>query len=144
MPKESFTKAERAAIENAIGRAEQKTNGEIQVHIENHCKKDVLDRAAEVFATLKMHKTSERNGVLFYLALQDHKFAILGDSGINKVVPDNFWEEAKTLTLKWCKAGDIAKGLQEGILLAGKQLSAHFPKSDDNTNELSNDISFGK
>ena len=68
---------DKAEIVKAIKSAEKKTSGEIQVHVDKHCKEDVLDRAAHVFKTLKMHETKERNGVLFYLAIKDHKFAIL-------------------------------------------------------------------
>ena len=82
MAEKLFSKADRDIIIGAIRNAEKKTSGEIQVHIENHCKGDVLDRAAEVFEKLKMHKTAQRNAVLFYLAVLDHKFAILGDAGI--------------------------------------------------------------
>ena len=82
-PAKYFTPAEKEAIVDAIREAEKNTSGEIRVHIENHAKKATLDRAAQVFADLKMHKTALRNGVLVYVALEDHKLAILGDAGIN-------------------------------------------------------------
>ena len=91
-----------------------------------------------------MHKTKERNGVLFYLAVGNRKFAILGDAGINKVVPENFWDEIKNKMLEYFKEGDFAIGLAEGISMAGHQLSEHFPYQKDDVNELSDEISFGK
>jgi uncharacterized membrane protein len=60
------------------------------LHVEKNCKAEVLDRAAYVFEKLKMHQTQLRNGVLFYLAIEDRKFAILGDAGINARVPSDF------------------------------------------------------
>ena len=95
MARDQFTAEQRQTIIDAIKAAELNTSGEIKVHIENRCKSEVLDRAAELFALLNMHKTELRNGVLFYLAMKDHKFAILGDAGINAKVPDNFWENIK-------------------------------------------------
>lgn len=144
MAKDSLTDQEREAVIAAIVEAEQATSGEIRVHLENHCKGDYLDRAAEVFELLKMHKTDLRNGVLFYLALKDHKFAILGDKGINEKVPDHFWEDIRDHMQRLFKEGKLAQGLAEGILMAGQQLKAHFPYLENDRNELSDDISFGK
>ena len=144
MAKESLTDQERETVVAAIQEAEKATSGEIRVHLENHCKGDHLDRAAEVFALLKMHKTDLRNGVLFYLALKDHKFAILGDKGINQKVPEHFWEDIRDHMQGLFREGKLAQGLAEGILMAGEQLKAHFPYQQNDRNELSDDISFGR
>jgi uncharacterized membrane protein len=144
MPKDFFSEEQKQQIISAIKEAESHTSGEIQVHLENHCAEDVLDRAAEIFAVLDMHKTERRNGVLFYLAIEDHKFAILGDKGINAVVPKNFWENIKDTMRERFKLNELAEGLCMGILMAGKELKAHFPKGDNNPNELPDEISFGK
>jgi uncharacterized membrane protein len=145
MAKQFFSNDQQKSILNAIQDAEKNTSGEVQVHIENRCKKPTMDRAVEVFAMLKMQNTQLRNGVLFYLAIEDHKFAILGDAGINSVVPHNFWESIKENMQKRFKEGNFTEGLTEGIQEAGRQLKQHFPfdKKGDK-NELSDDISFGK
>ena len=134
---------EQADVLAAISDAESQTSGEIRLHLESCCKGDVLDRAAMVFETLAMHKTALRNGVLFYLATEDRKFAILGDGGINAVVPEGFWNEVKDTVIAGLAAGNPSEGLASGIRLAGQQLSAHFPLEANDINELSNDISFG-
>jgi uncharacterized membrane protein len=144
MPEKLFSEADKERIVGTIQLAERKTSGEIQVHIENHCGDNVLDRAAEVFETLKMHKTRERNAVLFYLAVEDHQFAILGDSGINQVVPENFWEKIKEQMLLDFKQSRFTEGLCKGIEICGMQLKSHFPYDDKgDTNELPDEISFG-
>ena len=139
-----FSEANKLQIASAIRVAETNTSGEIRVHIEKNCKEDVLDRAAYWFEKLEMHKTKLRNGVLFYLAVEDHKFAILGDAGINQKVPANFWEETKELVISKFKEGSYADGLAAGIIRAGEQLKQHFSFKSDDVNELSNEISFGK
>ena len=93
--KNFFSQEQKERIRLAIMDAELNTSGEIRVHIEEVCEKDVMDRAAYVFGKLAMHKTKERNGVLFYLAFKNRKFAIVGDAGINAVVEPEFWNEAK-------------------------------------------------
>lgn len=139
-----FTAENKLQIANAIRVAELNTSGEIRIHIEKYCKGDALDQAAYVFGKLEMHKTQLRNGVLFYLAIEDHKFAILGDAGINQKVPGDFWERTKETVLSKFKEGNITEGLTSGILMAGEQLKEHFPYVKGDKNELSNDISFGK
>ena len=138
-----FSEKNKLQISNAIRVAETSTSGEIRVHIEKYCKNNVLDRAAYIFKKLEMQKTKLRNGVLFYLAVEDKKFAILGDAGINQKVPENFWENIKEIALEMFKEGRYAEGLSNGIIEAGKQLKEHFPHQDDDVNELSDEISFG-
>ena len=138
-----FSDSDRKAIRAAIADAENTTSGEIRLHVESRCKADVLDRAAGVFEVLGMHKTALRNGVLFYLATEDRQFAILGDGGINAVVPNDFWDGVRDTVIQGLAAGKAVEGLAAGIRLAGDQLAAHFPVAADDVNELSDDISFG-
>ncbi len=134
---------DRKTVKAAIEEAELNTSGEIRVHIEPRCKEDVLDRAAFIFEKLGMHKTKLRNGVLFYVSVKDHQFAILGDAGINKVVPDDFWDEIKETVINHFKEGRYKEGFVKGILMAGEQLKHHFPYQTDDKNELSDEISIG-
>lgn len=137
-----FSKEQQAQILASVREAEKATSGEIRVHIETSLKIDLLDRAAWLFNKLGMHKTAERNGVLFYLAVEDRKFAILGDSGINSKVPEGFWNDISALLAKNFSEGKFAEGLSEGIIMAGNQLKKYFPCCEDDVNELSDEISF--
>ncbi len=139
-----FSKEEKDAIHKAILNAELDTSGEIRVHIESVCKGDVLDRAAYLFKKLGMHKTELHNGVLIYLAVESHKFAIIGDHGINATVPENFWDDIKAKMEEHFSKGDFVTGLTTGITLTGKQLKKHFPHQLNDINELPDEISFGK
>ncbi len=96
-----------------------------------------------MFEELDMHKTELRNGVLIYLAMEDKQLAILGDVGINLKVPKGFWDDTRDVMISHFKNGEFAKGLSQGILNAGQQLKEHFPYQKDDTNELSDEISFG-
>jgi uncharacterized membrane protein len=139
-----FSKEQQAQILAAVIEAELKTSGEIRIHIETSLKGDVLDRAAWLFKKLGMDKTEERNGVLFYLAVGDRKFAIIGDTGINAKVPVGFWDDISELLKKNFKEGKFTEGLSEGILLTGKHLKTHFPHRKGDVNELPDEISFDK
>lgn len=138
-----LTKEQQTSIVKAISDAENNSSGEIRIHLESTCKNDVLDRATFIFKKLKMHKTALRNGVLIYLSVQDRKFAILGDVGINIKVPEGFWDQIKDLMISHFAKGEITTGLSEGILMIGEKLKTFFPVADNDLNELSNEISFG-
>ena len=137
-----FSDDEQQRIADAVEAAERFTSGEIRVCIEKTCSEPVLDRAANYFKKLEMDQTSLRNGVLIYVAVTDHKFAIIGDAGINKVVPHDFWDETKEAMLAHFKEGNLVQGIITGINMAGKELQTFFPYLDDDKNELPDHISF--
>lgn len=137
-----FSKLEIKRIVAAIQEAEKDTSGEIRVHIDNFCKGDAIERATEVFFKLKMNETVQRNGVLIYLAVKDHKFAIIGDEGINNVVENDFWEDIKNDMTQSFRNNLFTDGIIYGVLRCGKKLKAYFPHQEDDIDELSNEISF--
>lgn len=143
-PSKIFTEEEKKQIIEAISTAELNTSGEIRLHIESKCEESELDRATYWFSKLKMHKTAQRNGVLFYLAFDDRKLAILGDLGINAKVEEGFWNATHDLIISFFKDDKFAMGLSTGIIQAGLQLKKHFPYQSDDVNELANEISYGK
>ena len=138
-----LTTAEEQEVVAAIGVAEKNTSGEIRVHIEKETSVAAIDRAMEVFRTLTMENTQERNGVIIYVAVKSKQFAIYGDKGINEKVAATFWDSTKDAMANQFRNGNFKQGLIDGILKAGEQLKSHFPYQDDDTNELSNEISKG-
>ncbi len=138
---EFFSKEEEARILQAVKEAENRTSGEIRVHLENHTDEPNLEHAKKVFHKVGMDKTALRNGVLFYLAVQDHQFSIVGDKGINEAVPGNFWDEIRDTMQGHFRQGHFTEGLVEGITMAGHALKKYFPVQDDDINELPDEIS---
>jgi len=139
-----FTQEEADLLLESIRKAEKLTSGEIRLHVEDTCNKTVLKRAEEVFVKNKMHKTAERNGILFYLAVKTKDFAVAGDTGIHQKVTQSFWDEINKLVLQNFKEEKFTQGLCQGIELCGEQLQKYFPRSANDKNELSDEISFSK
>lgn len=139
--KEFLSAEQEQLVVDAIREAEKNTSGEVRVHFEKNSQKDPIKRAQEVFFLLEMDKTQDKNGVLFYVAVDDHRFAIIGDEGINNVVPDDFWESIKDEVINEFVKGDHGKGLVMGILHAGEKLKEYFPYQENDSNELSDEIS---
>lgn len=137
----SLATAQEKELLDAIALAESKTSGEVRVHLENTLSSDVLARAVEVFNQLGMNKTAERNGVLFYIAIKDKKFAVIGDKGIDEKVPAKFWDNVRDAVQEHFKNDDFVGGLALGVTMAGDELAKYFPHRDDDTNELEDHIS---
>ncbi len=137
-----LSETEKGKIQNAILEEEKKTTGEIRVHIQRICIEDPVKHAGKIFQRLEMHKTEERNGVLFYVAINSQAFALVGDIGIHQKVGQDFWNLVRDEVIAYFKKGEFTEGLVAGIHKCGIELNKYFPADDKvNPNELSNEIS---
>ena len=140
--REFFTKEEEEKIEKAVAEAEKRTSGEIRVRIERKAGRNHEKTILKAFQEAGMENTKLRNGVMFFLALDERVFIIYGDKGINEAVPKGFWEEIRDIVIVGFKKGDYAESLSTGIKMAGDKLAEYFPCEKDDVNELSNKISY--
>lgn len=117
MPKATqfLSESDEQEVIKAIQEAEKNTSGEIRIHIEGKLNKDAYERALEVFNSLEMYNTEQRNGVLIYVATEDQKFVICGDEGINKVVADDFWDCTRDAIAEQFKNKKFKDGIISGI-----------------------------
>lgn len=143
--KELFTEDEKARIVQAIRQAERLTSGEVRLFVESRCTYvDPMDRAREAFLSLGMEKTKLRNGVLLYIAMRDHQFAILGDQGIHEKVGNDFWQQEALLLKNHFSGNRIVEGIEVCVKEIGESLYHYFPYESGDQNELPDDIVFGK
>lgn len=131
------------AVVAAIALAEKETSGEIRIHMENYCRGNALERAVTLFGRLGMHNTIAHNGVIIYIAIKDRKVAIYGDKGIHEQVRDDFWQAEIQTILTHFKDKNYKDGLIKVVEDVGEKLQQFFPYHADDSNELSNEISFG-
>ena len=139
-----LSKDDQNRISQAIAEAENCTSGEICVHVTPKCSGEVMKVAQKAFNKLGLYKTERRNGVLIYVAYKSKKFAILGDEGINNVVPDDYWETEKDTLYRFLAEGKPGDGLCEVVRQIGDALSTFFPPVDNDVNELSNEVSYSE
>lgn len=144
--KEYFTQAEKNAIVAAIQKAEQRTSGEIRIYVESNCELvNPVHRAKEIFYQLQMDQTASRNGVLLYLAMEDHQLAVFGDEGIHQKVGHAFWLKEVEMMLSEFKQKHFIEGICHIIEDIGEALVTHFPfDGTTDKNELPDEIVFGK
>ncbi len=143
--KEFFSYQEQQSILEAIRGAEHKTSGEIRVYVESRCRfVDPLDRAGEVFWGLKMDMTKDRNGVLVYVAMRDHQFAVFADQGIHEKVGQQFWEREVAVMKEHFLKAHPADAIISVVKDVGAALQTNFPfDRTTDKNELPDDIVFG-
>lgn len=138
-----LTRADKARIAQAIGRAEALTTGEIHVHVISlPPPRDILEQARRLFPKLGLHKTTHRNGVLILVSPSDKRFAIWGDEGIHAKAGQPLWEKAQALLSKGL-AQNPAAALVAAVEAVGEALAAHFPAQGSRLNELPDDVSEG-
>lgn len=140
--KKLISSSDEKRLLKAIQLAELQTSGEIRVHIEKTCKGDALEECRKKFEHLKMHETKDRNGILFYLAIQSKSFAVWGDEGIHQKVNDEFWKSITDCAISYFKKNELLLGIEKAVEMCGEKLKAHFPLQSDDKNELSNNISY--
>jgi uncharacterized membrane protein len=141
-----FSAEEKEKILSAIQKAEQTTSGEVRVYVEKRCRfVDAIDRAAEVFYSLKMDQTVYKNATLVYVAFKDRQMAVFGDEGIYVKTGKDFWNEAVKKMLRNFNKENYAQGIVEVVEQIGEALAFHFPyDASTDKNELPDDIVFGK
>ena len=144
VPKLFFSKDELHRIGEAIAAVEEKTSAEIRIRIEKKCEGETLQRAGILMNELGMTKTKGRTGVLVYMSLEDHRFAIFGDEGIHKVIKDEGWAVLSNQLADYFRKGQFCEGLIEIIYKIGEILAKPFPPAAENVNELTNEPSFGE
>jgi putative membrane protein len=93
-------------------------------------------RAIKHFKVGAERRTHGRTGVLLYLSMREHRAEIVADQPIAEKVPAEVWGEAMEDMLAEIKEGRIAEGLAAGVRDVGKVLSEHFPRAEDDQNEL--------
>lgn len=139
-----LSKEEEKKIIEAIRSAEGQTSGEIRVHIQKTLALPVYEEAAKVFLKLGMHKTNLKNGVLLLIVPTKRQFAILGGSGINQLVPENFWADCKDSIHNHFSNGQYCEGICDTLNKIGEKLAHFFPISKDDINELSDEITYSE
>jgi uncharacterized membrane protein len=145
-PIQFFSEQENELIVSAIRSAELRTSGEVRVYVESHCSfVDALDRALEIFHSLKMQQTADRNAVLVYVALKDRQLAVFGDEGIHQKVGTEFWNREVQKMLQHFNKNNYAEGIAEVVREIGDVLVHYFPyDKETDKNELPDDIVFGR
>ncbi len=127
-------------IVDAIIEAERFTSGEIRVHLIKKPVGDILEHAKKIFIKLGMQRTRDRNAALIVVALESREFAIVGDSGIDRIAGGDFWAEARDRMLRCFSDGQVKEGILSGVAAVGDKLKKHFLLKGGGKNELDNEV----
>ena len=96
----------------------------------------VRNRAVTCFKVGAERRTHGRTGILIYLSMREHRAEIVADEAIAGKVPAEVWGEAMAAMLAELKAGRVADGMIAAVERVGTVLAEHFPRAEDDVNEL--------
>ncbi len=96
----------------------------------------VRARAVSCFKVGAERRTQGRTGVLIYLSLAERRAEIVADEAIASKVAPEVWGDALEALLLQIKAGRMAEGLAIAAQKVGAVLAEHFPRAEDDVNEL--------
>ena len=96
----------------------------------------VRKRAISLFRVSTDHRTVGRTGILLYLSMREHRAEIVADEAIAAKVEPAIWGDAMIAMIDLVRAGTPGEGMAEAVRQMGVVLSEHFPKTDQNPNEL--------
>jgi putative membrane protein len=101
---------------------------------------EVRQRAIEAFVAHNLHATRYRTGVLLFVSLLERRIEVIGDVGINAKAPEGFWKGLVDALALRVRAGELAEGLVEAVGRCGELLELHFPRRQDDQNELDDHV----
>ena len=137
-----ITPEEQNRLLDKIARIEKRSSGEVRIHVTDRRSNDPLQEARRTFTSLGMSATRRRNGVLVFLSLPSRKFAIVGDEGIDRVTPAEYWDGLRDTLAARFAAGEYCEGLLEILDRVEAVLAEHFPYQKGDVDELPDDISY--
>lgn len=145
MSKSILNNVELKTISDTISEIEKNTSGEICVVIKKRksifdFRKSVHEIAVNEFYKNKLDQTIDRSAVMLFILVKDHKFEILPDIGIQSKVAPFYWNViTETLSTKFSK-NDFCTGICDFIKEIGIVLIKEFPRKQNDTNEISNEV----
>ena len=105
---------------------------------EKHIEEEVQEGAITSFFSEQLYKTEKENGVLLYISVFERRVWILGDAGINAVIPPDFWNTIVIELTNDIKSGNRGQGICKAVEKIGEALTSHFPAEKDDIDELHN------
>lgn len=94
------------------------------------------EQAIKHFKVGAERRTTGATGVLIYLSMREHRAEIVADDSIAEKVDAEVWGEAMGDMINHIKRGRIAEGMAVGVRDVGFILSQHFPRGENDENEL--------
>jgi putative membrane protein len=96
----------------------------------------VRTRALALFRVGAEARTTGRTGILIYVSLSEHIAEIIADEAIHSKVAPGVWGDAMADLIAEVREGRLADGMIAAVRDVGVILAEHFPRADDDTNEL--------
>src|SRR5262249_18188658 len=144
-----LTEADFDAVTRAIKAAEARTSAEIRVHLERRGPRRPLGGGPPPAMTRppppvhrpRSPQKPEPPRRPTDEAVEDRRFAVVGDEGIHGRVGDPHWQRVRDLMADKLRANAPREAIEHGVAELGRALAEHYPRRRGDTNELSDEVS---
>jgi putative membrane protein len=106
----------------------------------NRIAEAVDDQCLAEFTRNNLHYTREHTGILIFVSLLEHQVEVLADRGIAEKVEPGTWDEIVRILTAGLKSGKACDAFCKAIERCGEILATHFPRQDDDRDELPNKL----
>jgi len=135
-----LTDEEEALLVEEIRKEEARTSAEIRVCVTDKLIFRPQRFAWRLFDDIGMRNTRERNAVLIVMMPRVKKIVVIGDKAIHDLVGDAYWQNAVSAMVREMHASGPLNAIREGLRRLGDTLSSHWPRREDDINELPDEI----
>ncbi|MFH0729099.1 MAG: hypothetical protein V2B19_22510 [Pseudomonadota bacterium] len=101
---------------------------------------EVREAAVIRFFGEGLYRTRDETGVLLYISVLEQKVWVLADRGINARVAQSGWDDIVARVVSGIKGKKQGDAICDAVMEIGNILMAHFPKKNDDINELTDMI----
>jgi putative membrane protein len=105
--------------------------------------REVEDAAHSAFIRRKVHETREHTGILIYISLLERKVRVIADSGISAKVEEREWKAIVDMIVAGIREERQGAAICGAVDRCGEILHRHFPKLQDDRNELGDTMIIG-
>ena len=141
-PKEFLTPKESDQVLAAVADAEKASSAEVKLIIARYAWMGIKKKAAILFRKHGLHRTEQHNCVLVLVVTTEREFLVYGDEGIHQKAGQDFWDEVRNSMGAAFAQDRMGEGLACGIRLIGEKLAEHFPRQDNDRDEIADEVGY--
>jgi uncharacterized membrane protein len=125
--KHFLNRLEHERVHRAVQSAEKDTSVRIVVYISHRRVTDPMKAGHQAFKKLKLETEQEKAGLLFFIAPQSRKFAVLGGTALHEKLGQAWWDRLVQVLSADFRREKFTDGLVSVLDEIAPALKLHFP-----------------
>lgn len=105
---------------------------------------EVEEGAVRSFYHSKVNETAQHTGILLYISIFEHRVRVLADTGISGKIEQHRWQEVADMIIGGIRTGRQSEAICKAVDRCAAMLQEHFPRRQDDSNELGDVVIIGR